>query len=258
MSVVRATSKAFCYLLVLLLAGLWLKPHAAFDKMPINSAPWLDVVGVNTKLLSSTPANATAISDAKITKGNYGHHEFSASASIKNVTPQMLHWFYMNQAEHSLRYNDQTMSWFMLSHPYEHSDIRIISSPDDRSDQIMFGTIFEQDEVFSGHKWKIQYQARSFGDKGMTLDILHSGLVIGQINYKFVQSKHGTNIYLNGSLGIDLPVIGQLSNFYLFNKVYPSHLLEHWITHLIGSYQHLEELIPALYLQRNNANYQLG
>lgn len=240
--------KSTSYLLVILLAGLWLKPHASFDHNPAE-LPLLKPFHNETK---------PPIGQPTVTKFASGQYQLNYSITLDSISPRELHWFFKNQAHHFAMANNQKWQWFQLTHPGEHSQLVIIDSPDQTSDQLIPGTIFEIQEVIQEQKWKMRLRVGSFGEQGMQFDVMHSGYKVGELNYQFYPTPSGTKIDFNGWLGLDIPIIGDISNFYLFKKVMPEHLLDGWVLHNLETYQHMETLIPILYRQRNNKQFSIS
>ncbi|MUH73276.1 hypothetical protein [Psychrosphaera haliotis] len=236
------------YLLVLLLAGLWLKPQATFDSVPVMAHPWV---------LKSTELNES-LRPQKLQKSTNGHYQFSATSELINVTPRMLHWFYQNQIQNKLTFNGQSLPWFKLAQPRTLSNLFIVTSPEPQNNRLLHGVVFQEQSSFDDEQWQMRYKIRSFGDEGLTLDVLHAGYAIGSIEYKYTANKNGTSIQINGSMGMNVPIIGGFANFYLFNKVYPSRLLDDWFKSTLESYRHMDQLIPILYSQKHKASYSIN
>lgn len=240
MLIVRFCFKACCYLLVLLLAGLWLKPHASFTHNTVNSTLWQTDTSRLTKTVATT----------RIIKSDHGQFIVDYVATLKGISPRQLIWFIQNQAQHTAKFNDTEWQWFQLSHPFSNSELAIIESPEPTSDRLVPGTTFEELKLLDESLWRMQLRVKSFGEQGMTFDVLHAGYRVGELNYVFYPFDGGTKITFNGQLGLNLPLIGDISNFYLFKKVMPEHLLEAWLLNNLESYQHMETLIPILHQQK--------
>lgn len=240
--------KASAYLLVLLLAGLWLKPQAAFQQSPLQKSPWNIEQGETDALTQNV----------NLRQHENGQYNFTGNLLLSNISPKMLHWFYKNQIQQTLLFNSQTMPWFRLTNPNTMVNLAIVSSADKLSNEIGYGTVFDEQTLLKDTQWQTRYKVRSFGDEGMTLDILHAGYTVGSIEYKYRKNKLGTEVNISGTIGINMPIVGQISNFYLFKKVYPSDLLDDWISNIVSSYKHMELLIPALYDQRHKSSYLIN
>ncbi len=247
MAFIKFCAKATCYLLVLLLAGLWLKPQAAFSEQPIQHTPW-----------QAQLQSVSLTDDYQIERSDSGAFKVSFNTELIGVSPQMLHWFYQNQADKSAEIGNEKHSWYKFSHPIEHSEIIIVESPDSHSDRIMSGTVFYQREKIGVHELNLKFQVTSFGDEGMSLQLMHSGYVVGQLDYIFKASPEGTEVSMQGKIGLDIPLIGPISNFYLFNKVYPSYVMETWLVHMLETYQHKQIIIPKLYSQKSKNRFTLS
>lgn len=240
--------KSSAYLIVILLAGLWLKPHAAFEHLPVESTPW--------QIPSSQPD--AILHTPNIERLESGQYRLNYSINLEGVTPRALHWFIQNQANHFAYIDEKKIQWFQLSHPHEHNKLLIIDSPDAQSDQLHAGTVFEVQEQISEQNWRMRMRVRSFGEQGMDFDVIHSGYKVGELSYVFYPTPNGTQIDFSGTLGLDIPVLGDISNFYLFKKVMPEDLLDVWVLHNLETYQHMEKLIPILYRQRDNKQFSLS
>ena len=247
----RFIAKTCCYLIVLLLAGLWLKPPVAFVPSPVVDVPW----SINPSRVIETKNTSSNIS---VEESQFGGFAVFLTTHLANITPKMLHWFYRHQADRTATYAQENHSWFKFAHPNAHSEIMISDSPDPYSDQLMSGVTFVQKEVIGDHPLTVQYRIKSFGDEGMTLELLHSGYAIGLFDFQFTHSGAGTRVTLNGNVGLEIPVIGPISNFYIFNKVYPKEILNNWMQHLMESFEHKQQLIPQLYSQKDQQTYTLS
>lgn len=248
MLIVRFCFKACCYLLVLLLAGLWLKPHASFTHNVVDTIPWQ----TDPVLLE------TVSSKSNIQKLEHGQFALDYVTTLNGISPRQLIWFIQNQAQYTATVNNTDWQWFQLSHPIAHSALTVIDSPDTKSDRLVPGTTFEELELLEQTQWRMQLRVKSFGEQGMTFDVLHAGYRVGQLNYVFYPVGTGTKVTFNAELGLSIPLIGEISNFYLFKKVMPEHLLEAWLLHNLETYQHMEKLIPILYQQRSHERFLIS
>lgn len=249
MQVVGFCLKASAYLLVLLLAGLWLKPHASFTHVPVLTQEELSLSDHSAQPLF-THQHAPTANDYQISKNDRGQYNIEFVTVVNHVSPRMLIWFLKHQASLTASFKGQEWQWFQLSHPVAHNRLAVTESASVSPQTLAFGTIIEVQEVIDSEKLRMSLQVRSIGDQGISFDVLHAGYSVGKLTYDFYDTPQGVKVVFNGELGLSWPLIGPISNFYLFKKVMPEDLLDAWVLHTLETYQHMEMLIPLLHRQK--------
>lgn len=76
-------------------------------------------------------------------------------------------------------------------------------------------------------------------------------LTVGKINHYYEPTAEGITFYAETYMGVDIPVIGWLINWFLLPLVFSKKTAEHWIKHNIEETGQTEKVLPFLYNHYN-------
>lgn len=180
---------------------------------------------------------------------NSVHHFF-----LRDITPQMVSWFYRQLPIASVVFKGQTYPLYHLFHPTEHGRLSVLQAANDGLPGMGPGAIVDREEWFGPYDSKGKARIAEFSAEGMLAIAEVAGIAIGHIQHTFIAVDGGTDYRVDAVIGSQLPLVGPAINLYLRTQVFHPEMMVQWQRHQIEEVASLQFFLPALYAQRENGS----
>jgi hypothetical protein len=191
-----------------------------------------------------------------------------AHAPLRGVTSEMLVWWFENFADgpdaieddlstrKTARVGDKDVPFYWLWHPIDHFMVRITSPAPTGAPGLSEGARVILKETI------LQTIEMSGLIDGMNRDGIHLTLKrgpfrLGDLRHTFVDTEKGLEYRSRLIAGSTLPVVGRLINRVVHRVVFSPAMLERWLQHNVEEVGAFENFLPALFAQREGAEFRL-
>lgn len=165
-----------------------------------------------------------------------GKIEFTSSNEIKNVTPEMVLWYFTNRTK------ERYQMWHQA-----HIDFKVIYKPESGH----LGSIYyikeklENGPTIDTKLLVVEATDESFAEKGLDRKLPN------YIYHRVEATPTGTRMYNRGTFGSDIPILGRIQNFFIRNFMLKEDGLKACFQHLREEAENFSEFLPRLYAEGN-------
>ena len=171
---------------------------------------------------------------------------------LKDITPQMLAWFYRYLPEMEVEYRGVVYPMYHIFHPTEHGRLRVLEPAADGGPGMAVGAMVEREEWFGPYDSRGAARITEFSQAGFLALPQVSGVSIGEVRHVFEGSESGTTYRVEAIIGSNLPVLGTVINYFVRTWVFHPDMLAQWQRHQIEEVSSLQFFLPVLYAQRDS------
>jgi hypothetical protein len=191
-----------------------------------------------------------------------------AHAPLRGVTSEMLVWWFENFADgpaaieadlstrKTARVGGKDVPLYWLWHPIDHFMVRITRPAPNGAPGLSEGarvilkeTILETIEM----NGLIDGMNRD----GVHLTLKRGPFRLGDLRHTFVDTEKGLEYRSRLIAGSTLPVVGRLINRIVHRVVFSPAMMERWLQHNVEEVGAFENFLPALFAQRERAEFRL-
>lgn len=177
--------------------------------------------------------------------------------TIKNVTPEMIKWWFEHLSEtttwNGTDFSGPEISYYHLWHHRDH--IAVTPLTNGKNGEVNHGFLEGCDSKIEERFNEIHFHVHTrmhttvLNENEFTFLIKFCGLTFGHITHLYSSEENGLRFYAETEMGCDIPVIGWLINWLILPFVYNKKTGEHWIKHNIEETGRTEDVLPILYNQ---------
>jgi hypothetical protein len=166
---------------------------------------------------------------------DHGRVELTCAHDVPGVTPQMILWYFTHRTK------DRYQVW----HP-AHQDFKVIyQSPRGHIGSIYYiKEQFENGPLLETKLLVVEASDQVFAEKNVSWNSP------GSITHRFAPIPGGTHVSSRGVLGSDLPLVGDLWNFWRHRFELTPPALKGIFAHMDEEFQNFSKFLPAMYNAR--------
>jgi hypothetical protein len=184
--------------------------------------------------------------------------------TVKGCTPAMMRWWFENLSGTTTwdgeAFDGPEVSKYHLWHHRDHISVTpLTNGPSGKTnDGFLPGALSRIDEVFSDHHERVSavVSTERLDDEEFTFTVRKYGFAVGKIIHLYSSEPGGLRFYAESQIGVRLPVLGWVLNWFVLPRIYSLRTADRWIRHNIEETGRSEVILPKLY--RRHALGEVG
>jgi hypothetical protein len=167
---------------------------------------------------------------------------------IRDVTPEMLVWWFRTFPSTRLAWNDQLVPMYRIWHPRDHVRCRVVRRPFVRpaGPGVSEGATVIIIERLGPAVTRTRARVAQMDETGLRLVVRRLWIKVGELQHTFERTAEGTLYRSELVVGSRLPGIGRLVNAIARWRLFPPEVGDAWLKHNVEEVGNFQFFLPKL------------